>query len=289
MVSDDYGKEHHILMLPRGRMPNQGSTLPGEHQKFFGLYQGIVQSYSGYEGRVLLNIPQIGAEEIEAKACFQPGVFIMPGLGSIVWVMFEGGDPDFPVYMGYFPQGPTVPWWGSQFALPISPEENPLNPDSEEIEDLSGFHLNLERWKKLFGEVGVIWVGTEDPRYDGSAEIILNAKGERYDDGEFTKPDSSNPGHVQIPKLVDFQTTQRWWWYPWRNWGEIFDFDSTGAKNSPTGWIYDSKGQRMSGPYVREDGEEGWLVYDFKAKSWVSVSGNPQDFPDEGDGMAFNG
>jgi len=51
----------------------------------------------------------------------QSGTFVVPAIGSGVWVQFENGDPDQPVWTGG--------WWGSAAEVPsIALAGNPVSP-----------------------------------------------------------------------------------------------------------------------------------------------------------------
>lgn len=75
------------------------------NRRFPGLYRGIVVSSCDplNQGRLKLRIPQV---LFDAVTDWSPGKFA-PGYGTLdlpegtnVWVMFEGGDPSFPVWVG---------------------------------------------------------------------------------------------------------------------------------------------------------------------------------------------
>ena len=69
----------------------------------FGIYRGIVLSAADAEQRlrVQLDVPDIGLPPgTWAQACLPPGNSTPPDEGSLVWVMFEEGDLDRPVWMG---------------------------------------------------------------------------------------------------------------------------------------------------------------------------------------------
>ena len=76
-------------------------------RKFFGIYPGKcvdnVDPESKY--RLKLQIPQVYGNAVSnwAFPCMpvsaSPSTLI-PGLGRTVWVMFIGGDPNFPVWIG---------------------------------------------------------------------------------------------------------------------------------------------------------------------------------------------
>lgn len=70
-----------------------------------GIYRGIVKDNNDPKnlGRLRLIVPQIFGEEITtwAWANHCPGISnVLVPEGTVVWVMFEGGDPNFPVWMG---------------------------------------------------------------------------------------------------------------------------------------------------------------------------------------------
>lgn len=86
--------------------------------RFSGVYRAIVVDNNDPLGknRLRLQIPQLLGEEVTGWCwgIHQPDVFIHgPAIGEGVWVMFEGGDPSYPVWLGTFnkPSSPTN--WGS--------------------------------------------------------------------------------------------------------------------------------------------------------------------------------
>ena len=92
--------------------------------RFFGVYRGIVVDNQDplSKGRLKLQVPQVLSSEITGWAwgSYQPGVTnIIPELGAGVFVMFEGGDPSFPVWMGTFSEvaapTPTAVRWSPIF------------------------------------------------------------------------------------------------------------------------------------------------------------------------------
>lgn len=78
--------------------------------RFPGIYRATVFNNEDpeYRGRLRLFIPSVfGTEEATpwALPCFptggtDAGVFMVPAPNEFVWVMFEGGDPDVPVWLG---------------------------------------------------------------------------------------------------------------------------------------------------------------------------------------------
>lgn len=75
--------------------------------RFYGLYRGVVVATDDPKslGRLKLQVPQVLLNEVTdwAYGVAQPGVTrTTPDIGSGVFVMFEGGDPSFPVWLGTF-------------------------------------------------------------------------------------------------------------------------------------------------------------------------------------------
>jgi len=91
------------------------------NRRFYGVYRGIVVDNKDPEGlfRLKLKIPQVLYDQISdwVWASFQPGSGnITPPVDSGVFVMFEGGDPSFPIWMGSFQEiAPTAVRWSPAF------------------------------------------------------------------------------------------------------------------------------------------------------------------------------
>lgn len=75
-------------------------------RQYVGVYMGIVQDNNDPKalGRLRLNIPVLLGKQVH-KAWAEPclpsvEVFTIPPIGSQVWVMFEEGDPDRPIWIG---------------------------------------------------------------------------------------------------------------------------------------------------------------------------------------------
>ena len=79
-------------------------------QKFFGKYRGtVVNNVDPLQiGRIQVSVPSVTIIPGSwAMPCFpvtgiQTGVFTVPLVGAGVWVEFEGGDPDYPIWTGGF-------------------------------------------------------------------------------------------------------------------------------------------------------------------------------------------
>lgn len=76
----------------------------------FGKYRGIVTDNAdpNQRGRLKVRVPAIlGAVDIWAMPCVpyagdQVGFFFLPEAGAGVWVEFEGGDPTYAIWTGFF-------------------------------------------------------------------------------------------------------------------------------------------------------------------------------------------
>ncbi len=79
--------------------------------KFYGKYRGKVLQNNDPEqrGRILVSVAYVmgAAGQNWAMPCvpfagIQSGVYVVPPIGANVWVEFEGGDPERPIWVGGF-------------------------------------------------------------------------------------------------------------------------------------------------------------------------------------------
>ncbi|MEE9423400.1 MAG: phage baseplate assembly protein V [Methylococcales bacterium] len=84
------------------------------NEPFLGKFRGtVVQNNDPKKiGRVQVIVPDVSNVMLTSWAMpclpisgIQSGLFAIPPLGSGVWVEFEQGDPDYPIWVGG--------WWGS--------------------------------------------------------------------------------------------------------------------------------------------------------------------------------
>ncbi len=81
--------------------------------RYFGKFKGIVVSNTDDQnlGRLQVKVPDVlGAQEVWARACVpyagkmqggaQTGFFAVPPDDSLIWVEFEGGDANYPIWVG---------------------------------------------------------------------------------------------------------------------------------------------------------------------------------------------
>lgn len=73
---------------------------------FYGKYRAEVVDIADPEqrGRIRVKCPDVLGEHLSrwALPCFPPNTFTVPDKGTLVWVEFEGGKKDSPVWTGVF-------------------------------------------------------------------------------------------------------------------------------------------------------------------------------------------
>jgi uncharacterized protein involved in type VI secretion and phage assembly len=103
-------------------------------KRFYGKYRGLVIENLDPEqvGRVLLQVPDVLGEIPSSWALpcvpvagIQSGIFAVPPIGSQVWVEFEQGDPDYPIWTGGF--------WGLVADVPVFATAPPAIPPGQNI------------------------------------------------------------------------------------------------------------------------------------------------------------
>ena len=101
-----------MSLSPLGGVPSK--------PRFFGKYRGMVLDNRDpmQIGRIMAQVPDVLGESPSGWALpctpaagIQAGVFIAPPIGSQVWIEFERGDPDYPIWTGGF--------WGDAADVPI--------------------------------------------------------------------------------------------------------------------------------------------------------------------------
>src|SRR5690606_38794052 len=90
-----------------------------DNNKFFGKYRGMVLNNIDpmQQGRLQVQVPDVAglAPASWAMPCvpiagLQNGMVALPVIGSGVWIEFEQGNPEFPIWVGCF--------WGSAAEIP---------------------------------------------------------------------------------------------------------------------------------------------------------------------------
>ena len=95
-------------------------------EKFYGKYRGLVLNNIDpmQMNRLQVQVPDVGglipatwAMPCVPVAGIQNGMVALPMIGSGVWVEFEQGDPDYPIWVGCF--------WGSAAEVPVLAKATP--------------------------------------------------------------------------------------------------------------------------------------------------------------------
>jgi len=103
-------------------------------QRFYGKYRGLViDNIDPMQiGRIMAQVPDVLGETPSSWAmpCVpaagtQAGCFIVPPIGSQVWMEFEQGNPDYPIWTGGF--------WGLVADVPIMASAPPPIPPGQNI------------------------------------------------------------------------------------------------------------------------------------------------------------
>jgi Type VI secretion system/phage-baseplate injector OB domain len=93
-------------------------------QRFVGKYRGkVIENVDPlFQGRIIADVPSVSGSLLNwALPCtpyagLDVGFYAIPPIGANVWVEFEGGDPNYPVWVGCF--------WGPEDILHV-PEPPP--------------------------------------------------------------------------------------------------------------------------------------------------------------------
>lgn len=122
---------------------------------YFGKYRGAVTDNADPEkrGRLKLRVPAVlGDAELWALPCVpyagdKVGFFFLPEAGAAVWVEFEGGDPSYPIWTGFFWADGQVPDDGEPARKVLRTLKVTLRVDDEEdvarVENTAGAKLEL--------------------------------------------------------------------------------------------------------------------------------------------------
>lgn len=101
--------------------------------RFYGKYRGtVVNNIDPLQiGRIQVSVPDVNlipgtwAMPCVPLAGRQQGTFMVPQIGAGVWVEFERGDPDYPIWVGGF--------WGAAAEVPALALVPPPIPPGQNI------------------------------------------------------------------------------------------------------------------------------------------------------------
>jgi uncharacterized protein involved in type VI secretion and phage assembly len=149
---------------------------------FYGKYRGIVTSNDDplKIGRIKAHVPDVlGDDESGWALPCAPfggdnmGFFALPGTNARVWIEFEQGDPDYPIWTGC--------WWGSQDEMP-----DVLSSDANKkvlIQTVNGLSILLD--DSSSGEITI--------QTSGDQKIVLNSTSIKIDNGSGATIELSGP------------------------------------------------------------------------------------------------
>ncbi len=145
---------------------------PNDKGKLYGKYRGTVLDNVDLLGlgRVLPYVPAVQASVLNwALPCapyagLEVGFFAIPPIGANVWIEFEGGNPDHPIWSGCF--------W-EELEVPIAQELSPEDPSLVKV-------MRTDWISMVFNdtpEVGGVTMNVIDPAVDVPITILMNSAG----------------------------------------------------------------------------------------------------------------
>jgi uncharacterized protein involved in type VI secretion and phage assembly len=146
--------------------------------RFWGKYRGVVTDTNDplVSGRIRARVPDVMGEQESgwAMPCVPfagsgMGFFALPDNGAGVWMEFEHGDPDYPIWSGA--------WWGSATELP-GPVVTPPQTGKVLLQTAGGTSVLLDDTPGAGG----ITLQTS-----GGQKIVLSATGIEIDSGTGAK------------------------------------------------------------------------------------------------------
>lgn len=142
---------------------------------FYGKYRGIVTDNKDplSMGRIRARVPDVLGKEASGWAlpCVpfagdDMGFYAIPAVDARVWIEFEQGDPDYPIWVGC--------WWGSQDELPEEADDVQkvvIKTKNKQIVVLDGSSGQGS------GEISLKTGNTQDQR------LVMNSESIKIDNG----------------------------------------------------------------------------------------------------------
>lgn len=152
-----------------------------EAKKFYGKYRGSVTDNNDplQMGRIRVTVPDVSAVNESSWAMpaavvagKQMGTYAVPLVGSGVWVEFEQGDPDFPIWSGCY--------WGGSSELPGPALEGDSSNPSIVLQTAK---QNVIVISDVAGNSGGVMLRSAN----GKVSIIVNDTGIYIDNGNGAK------------------------------------------------------------------------------------------------------
>jgi hypothetical protein len=114
--------------------PSDSSSANGGTQRYYGKYRGtvLINIDPLQIGRIMAQVPDVLGETPSSWAMpcvpaagIQGGCFFVPPIASQVWIEFEQGNPDYPIWSGGF--------WGTVGDVPALATVPPAIPPGQNI------------------------------------------------------------------------------------------------------------------------------------------------------------
>lgn len=115
-----------------------------ERERFWGKYRGLVADVEDPQGigRIRARVPAVLGDSVSPWAlpcapCAGPGMGLhaVPPVGAAVWIEFEGGNPDLPIWTGG--------WWPDG-EVPKDEAGNAATPPLKVLQSASGLLVALD-------------------------------------------------------------------------------------------------------------------------------------------------
>ena len=180
------------------------------NRRFFGMYRGIVTNNSDplNRGRLKLVIPQVLLTEETGWvwAVVRPGIAnVAVPVGTPVWVMFEGGDPSYPVWVGMSANQIT--------GVPVAITGD-LIPDVDNVYVLG---TAAKRWKSLQLGPGTLYIedtvlhtqagiGVTDGSLTINGATKIQIGNMKITNTGLTFPDGSSQTTAYVPGTIAIRT-----------------------------------------------------------------------------------
>jgi hypothetical protein len=161
-------------------MSGQNSSPGSNPIRHYGKYRGTVVDNVDPEqiGRLLVMVPDVlgvtpssWALPCVPAAGVESGVFVVPAIGANVWVEFEQGDPDYPIWVGGF--------WGLVADVPAFAAVPPAIPPGVNIV----LQTPLQNMVLISDSAPTPETGGIVLQSTGGAKIVINDSGIYIDNG----------------------------------------------------------------------------------------------------------
>lgn len=164
--------------------------MDGQGPPFYGKYRGVVTDNQDLlmQGRIRAKVQDVlGDNESGWALPAAPyagngvGLFLIPPKGASVWIEFEHGDPDYPIWSGCFWAEGEVP---TTAAPPMLPYKKVLKTDQCTItlDDTPGIGgVTIETTAGIGAKIVMNMQGIEIS--SGSGKILISLEGVSVNDG----------------------------------------------------------------------------------------------------------